>query len=359
MQQEDCASFALCPAHSSTPATVLAAAPLCRTVQGQPPSCHSCCASCCLPCPAVCVLLQGCGNRPAGWPLAASRHPCQRAIASRRPGCGAAHSGGRRSSTGAQVSLRFSGKLAWPGTCACWGKDGMHCLGCVWWAEHLHVFNWACCILLHTRRLYFAIVRQETRKPPVPSTAASAQRAAVAAPDSGVQQAVSPFAALAGSRGHSPPVSGTASPPQQPAGLGRRPSIESQRSISSVAGGIPAFKRAMPSAFTDVRLGPLIGRGAYGRVRRLPPTSCVALLYLRLYFTLLTCGMHYSTVPSHPCGVQVYRGSWNGTTVAVKVIETTEPLDDAGMAPGAHAATFVSLLKLTSYMMHEQPHLQH
>jgi serine/threonine protein kinase len=62
-----------------------------------------------------------------------------------------------------------------------------------------------------------------------------------------------------------------------------------------VAGGIPAFKRAMPSAFTDVRLGPLIGRGAYGRV---------------------------------------YRGSWNGTTVAVKVIETTEPLDEAGMAPG-------------------------
>jgi hypothetical protein len=36
---------------------------------------------------------------------------------------------------------------------------------------------------------------------------------------------------------------------------------------------IPAFKRAMPSAFTDVRLGPLIGRGAYGRVG-----DCCALL---------------------------------------------------------------------------------
>ena len=57
--------------------------------------------------------------------------------------------------------------------------------------------------------------------------------------------------------------------------------------------------------------------------------------------------------------MQVYRGSWNGTTVAVKVIETTEPLDDAGMAPGVRAATFVCLLKLTSYMMHAQPHLQH
>eukprot|EP00887_Chlorella_sp_A99_P005032 scaffold4.g5032.t1 len=49
--------------------------------------------------------------------------------------------------------------------------------------------------------------------------------------------------------------------------------------------GLPTFKRAMPSAFTDVRLGPLIGRGAYGRV---------------------------------------YRGSWNGNTVAVKVIETPD-----------------------------------
>ena len=38
-----------------------------------------------------------------------------------------------------------------------------------------------------------------------------------------------------------------------------------------------------------------------------------------------------------PC--QVYRGSWNGTTVAVKVIETSEPLEafdlgDGGLAPG-------------------------
>jgi hypothetical protein len=35
--------------------------------------------------------------------------------------------------------------------------------------------------------------------------------------------------------------------------------------------------------------------------------------------------------------LQVYRGSWNGTTVAVKVMETTEALDEAsvGLAPGA------------------------
>lgn len=144
-------------------------------------------------------------------------------------------------------------------------------------------------------RLYFAIVRQETRKPPLPTASASTQRQAVPQLEPSEQQAVSPFAAMAGSGGPSPPASGTVSPPLPLAGAGRRPSIESQRSISSVAGGIPTFKRAMPSAFTDVRLGPLIGRGAYGRV---------------------------------------YRGSWNGTTVAVKVIETTEPLDEAGMAPG-------------------------
>ncbi len=50
---------------------------------------------------------------------------------------------------------------------------------------------------------------------------------------------------------------------------------------------VPSINKAMPTAFTDVRLGPLIGRGAYGRV---------------------------------------YRGSWNGNTVAVKVMETTENL---------------------------------
>lgn len=42
-----------------------------------------------------------------------------------------------------------------------------------------------------------------------------------------------------------------------------RASLDSQRSHT----GLASFKRAMPSAFTDVRLGPLIGRGAYGRVR--------------------------------------------------------------------------------------------
>lgn len=53
--------------------------------------------------------------------------------------------------------------------------------------------------------------------------------------------------------------------------------------------GVPSLNKAMPTAFTDVRLGPLIGRGAYGRV---------------------------------------YRGSWNGNTVAVKVMETRERIAD-------------------------------
>lgn len=60
-------------------------------------------------------------------------------------------------------------------------------------------------------------------------------------------------------------------------------SYESQRRAGSPT--IPPMSKVMPSAFTDVRLGPLIGRGAYGRV---------------------------------------YRGSWNGNTVAVKVMETSE-----------------------------------
>jgi hypothetical protein len=124
-------------------------------------------------------------------------------------------------------------------------------------------------------KLYFAIVRQDTRKPPLPPTP-SAQPQAVAPAEPSVQQATSPFAVMAGSRGPSPPASGTASPPLPLASAGRRPSIESQRSISSVAGGIPAFKRAMPSAFTDVRLGPLIGRGAYGRSCCSPVHRCTA-----------------------------------------------------------------------------------
>ena len=56
---------------------------------------------------------------------------------------------------------------------------------------------------------------------------------------------------------------------------------------TSNTGSVPSITKAMPTAFTDVRLGPLIGRGAYGRV---------------------------------------YRGSWNGNTVAVKVMETSERL---------------------------------
>lgn len=47
------------------------------------------------------------------------------------------------------------------------------------------------------------------------------------------------------------------------------------------------------------------------------------------------------TTPPRPAW-QVYRGSWNGTTVAVKVIETSEPLEtfhheDGGLAPGEPA----------------------
>lgn len=58
---------------------------------------------------------------------------------------------------------------------------------------------------------------------------------------------------------------------------------------SGVNPSMPNLSKSMPSAFEDVRLGPLIGRGAYGRV---------------------------------------YRGSWNGNIVAVKVMETTEPVTD-------------------------------
>ena len=58
---------------------------------------------------------------------------------------------------------------------------------------------------------------------------------------------------------------------------------------SGVPSNMPSVSKSMPSAFEDVRLGPLIGRGAYGRV---------------------------------------YRGSWNGNIVAVKVMETKEPITD-------------------------------
>jgi len=81
-----------------------------------------------------------------------------------------------------------------------------------------------------------------------------------------------------------------------------RTSQPSQRSSSGsgTSGGTSApstvlsINKAMPTAFTDVRLGPLIGRGAYGRV---------------------------------------YRGSWNGNTVAVKVMETTENIANPGESP--------------------------
>uniref|UniRef100_A0A1D2ABN9 Protein kinase domain-containing protein n=2 Tax=Auxenochlorella protothecoides TaxID=3075 RepID=A0A1D2ABN9_AUXPR len=53
-----------------------------------------------------------------------------------------------------------------------------------------------------------------------------------------------------------------------------------------IGAGLPSLRQAKSSVFSDVQLGPLIGRGAYGRV---------------------------------------YRGSWNGNTVAVKVLETDNP----------------------------------
>lgn len=155
-------------------------------------------------------------------------------------------------------------------------------------------------------RYYFAIQRGESKRrrpptsPPLPVTAA----AALAVPPS-IPATASPFAGASGPGSASPTGSGAMTPARALASAASAPgpchshyngrgSMESDRSMTTTT--LPTFKRAMPSAFTDVRLGPLIGRGAYGRV---------------------------------------YRGSWNGTTVAVKVIETTEPLGEGeGLAPG-------------------------
>lgn len=65
----------------------------------------------------------------------------------------------------------------------------------------------------------------------------------------------------------------------------RRPPSPQERMLS--------FSKVMPSAFTDVKLGPLIGRGAYGRV---------------------------------------YRGTWHGNTVAVKVVEASKYSGDTDAA---------------------------
>lgn len=70
----------------------------------------------------------------------------------------------------------------------------------------------------------------------------------------------------------------------------RRPSSPQEKMLS--------LSKIMPSAFTDVKLGPLIGRGAYGRV---------------------------------------YRATWHGNTVAVKVIEASKYSEDrldAALATG-------------------------
>ncbi len=136
-------------------------------------------------------------------------------------------------------------------------------------------------------RYYFGILRADGRKPVPTSTAASLP------PDPIMNASTSAAAATAaggagGGAGGSPALSNSVSPAplsisraasaaaaevaahaavgQYAAAAGQynngRASLDSDRSF----GGVPTFKRAMPSAFTDVRLGPLIGRGAYGRV---------------------------------------------------------------------------------------------
>ena len=137
-------------------------------------------------------------------------------------------------------------------------------------------------------RFYFGILRTEARRTSRAISAdgsVAAAMAAAAAADtsrrrsSTGQAAAASDAADAGSTydSLSPLPSGTVSParitttaasalpsrgPSHPQPQESRASMDSDRSHSH----LPAFKRAMPSAFTDVRLGPLIGRGAYGRV---------------------------------------------------------------------------------------------
>ncbi|PSC70592.1 kinase [Micractinium conductrix] len=144
---------------------------------------------------------------------------------------------------------------------------------------------------------YFGILRADSAPRDAPSMANSLPTIRLEVPAAASQPATFPFAYATSQFG-----SGSMSPGQQrgsaastAGGAPGRASMDSNRS----GHGLP-FKRAMPSAFIDVRLGPLIGRGAYGRV---------------------------------------YRGSWNGNTVAVKVLETTEALESLdeeseGLPPG-------------------------
>ncbi|GAB4814749.1 hypothetical protein N2152v2_001795 [Parachlorella kessleri] len=78
---------------------------------------------------------------------------------------------------------------------------------------------------------------------------------------------------------------------------------------------LASLRQAMPSTFVDVKLGPLIGRGAYGRV---------------------------------------YRGGWNGNIVAVKVVEYQEEVDEAGNPVGtvAHARNAIFEGVLSSSLSH-------
>ena len=194
-------------------------------------------------------------------------------------------------------------------------------------------------------------------------------------PAAASQPATFPFAYATSQFG-----SGSMSPGQQrgsaastAGGAPGRASMDSNRS----GHGLP-FKRAMPSAFIDVRLGPLIGRGAYGRVRARVCAAAGAqgarrqAVVLQAQLTMLEsshrlprpvqpcssgqrlapgaarnpCAFHPTPPPSRhpklptlPPLAQVYRGSWNGNTVAVKVLETTEALESLdeeseGLPPG-------------------------
>lgn len=106
---------------------------------------------------------------------------------------------------------------------------------------------------------------------------------------------------------------GSVDSPALAAAASRRSSLESARSGSDRTRAPAAaataldgnFKRAQASAFTDVRLGALIGRGAYGKV---------------------------------------YRGSWNGNIVAVKVMETHAAVGAGGSGSGGQDGVFEAVL---------------
>ena len=183
--------------------------------------------------------------------------------------------------------------------------------------------------MLYCRRYYFAILQAESRQP------LSNQRA-VPLSNTSVVAAVAASSAPTSVEGAPSSLDGAAS-----ASAATADGSGGDRGLVAI---LPPFKRAAPSAFTDVRLGPLIGRGAYGRVRacmHAPPGETPRSLHR-------CCCLHVIpphpplhdaltlSVPSTPTPVttQVYRGSWNGTTVAVKVIETADSMETADTMQG-------------------------